>query len=138
MVTPIIVRHSQTKPAPKTSLVARAVLQDDTLEDAMEDDESSESSDMETQDQDVVVTRMVARSPKLLGSETLFTTSRPEGKMRDVITIDCYKINESDFKGTISYEEANEKIFTGALGLPVQLLHSLKMSYTDQRTVSFK
>ena len=82
--------------------------------------------------------RTAALSPKLMGTDSLFTTSRPNGKMRDVLTVECYKINESDFKGTINYSEAKEKIFMEELGLPVQLLHSLKMSYTNLRTISFK
>ena len=58
--------------------------------------------------------------------------------MRGVLTVECYKINESDFNETITYNEAKAHVFTGELGLPVQLLHSLKMSYTNSRTITFK
>ena len=56
----------------------------------------------------------------------------------DVLTVECLKINDLDFKGLVTFEEARVKIFMQALGLPAILLHSIKMNYDKVRTTSFK
>ena len=76
--------------------------------------------------------------PKSMDAESIFTTARSEGPMRDVLTVECMKLNENDFKGTVTYSEAQDKIFTEALGLSPDLLHSLKFGYSSCRTVTFK
>ena len=73
-----------------------------------------------------------------MDAESIFTTARSEGPMRDVLTVECMKLNENDFKGTVTYSEAQDKIFTEALGLSSDLLHSLKFGYSSCRTVTFK
>ena len=45
---------------------------------------------------------------------------------------------QSPVKSPDSYSEAKEKVFTGMLSLPAQLLHSLRMDYNNKRTISFK
>ena len=60
------------------------------------------------------------------------------GKKKDVITVECTRINGVHFKGSITYKEATTRIFTEALGLPRTLLHSIKMSYDKVRMVMFK
>ena len=77
-------------------------------------------------------------SPVQLGNKSMFLSQRPEGGMRDVITVECQKINGEDFKGTITYTEATLKIFQTQLGLPNDILHSAKMSFSKCRLVSFK
>ena len=77
-------------------------------------------------------------SPRQLGGGSFFFTSRPEGGMRDVLTIECLKLNGKVFKGTITYTEATVKIFQQELGLSADILHSVKMSFTRCRIVSFK
>ena len=73
-----------------------------------------------------------------LGSSSVFFTSRPESGLRDVLTVECHKINGQDFKGTITYTEATVKIFQQELGLSTEILHSVNMSFGKYRTVSFK
>ena len=51
----------------------------------------------------------------------------------DVLTVECLKINDLDFKGLVTFEEARVKIFMHALGLPAILLHSIKMNYVITR-----
>ena len=58
--------------------------------------------------------------------------------MRDVLTIECQQMNREDFKGTITNSEAAIKIFHQELGLPTDLLHSIKMSFARCRIISFK
>ena len=77
-------------------------------------------------------------SPPNLGSKTIFTTPGADGVMRDVIIVECSKLNDQAFRGTISYTEARDKIFMEKLGLPADLLHSMKMNYGTTRSVSFK
>ena len=58
--------------------------------------------------------------------------------MRDVLTVECSKINGKDFKGTITYTEATVKIYQDKFGLQADNLHSIKMSFSTCRVVSFK
>ena len=107
-------------------------------------------SDDEEMEQDVVVDNdddgipsvpTVAATivpPVQLGNNSVFHTFRPEGGMRDVITIECQKINGEEFKGTITYTEATVKIFQQGLGLTNEILHAVKMLFNKFRIVSFK
>ena len=112
MVTPIIVRHSQSKTAQrKTSAtqLARTILSTtmeefeemDTENQSIDGDEANDKEESGGRDGDEL--RIADLSPKLLGAESIFTTMRPDGRLRDVLIIECYKINESDFNGTINY-----------------------------------
>ena len=65
--------------------------------------------------------------PKQLGENSLFITQRPEGAMRDVINVECSKINGELFKGTITSTKATIKIAQNILGLCPNDLHSIKM-----------
>ena len=78
------------------------------------------------------------QTPGQLGAGSVFYTSRPEAGLRDVLTVECPKINGEDFKGTITYTEATVKMFQLELGLPVDIIHSVKMSFGKYRTVTFK
>ena len=77
-------------------------------------------------------------APRQLGSKSLFITPRSEGGLRDVINVECLKINGEDFKGAITYTEANIKIYQQKLGLRPENLHSVNMSFNKYRIVSFK
>ena len=48
--------------------------------------------------------------------------------MKDVITVECQKINGKLFIGTVNYSEAKIKIFQDGLGLDVGLLESVKIN----------
>jgi hypothetical protein len=56
---------------------------------------------------------------------TLAFEKPPNGPMRDRITIDILKIDENDFKGTISPIETKNLIYINTLGLDRNLLHGL-------------
>ena len=49
---------------------------------------------------------------KSLNNTYIFVTPKPDGSMRDVLTVECRKLNKNDFKGTITYSEAREKILS--------------------------
>ena len=51
--------------------------------------------------------------------------------------MECPKINQSKFHGIINYNEAKEKIFNKALGLPTDILGSVRMSYHKHPTIQF-
>ena len=76
--------------------------------------------------------------PNMLGNKTIFVTKKSEGSLKDVLIVECIKINGGQFKGTITLTEAREKIFIEKLGLPANLLHSFKMNFGKFRSVSFK
>ena len=39
-----------------------------------------------------------------MGEKTLFTTSSPEGVMIDVFIVECFKMNDENFRGTVTHE----------------------------------
>ena len=45
-----------------------------------------------------------------------------ENEMRDVITVECQKLNGKQFIGTVNFSEAKIKIFQDGLGLDGGLL----------------
>jgi hypothetical protein len=55
----------------------------------------------------------------------------PNGPMRDRMTVDILKIDENDFKGTISPFEAKNLIYVNTLGLDRNLLHGLDISWSN-------
>ena len=130
IVTPIIMRHRRSLNRDK--MVGSA--------DPWEDDGDGENDSEDLMQVDEVPNDQ-APAPahaKQMGEKSRFITPRPDGSMRDVLTIECPKMNGVAFKGSITYTEAREKIFHELLGLPRELLHSLKMSYTKCRTITFK
>ena len=76
--------------------------------------------------------------PRQMGTNSIFITKRPEGAMRDVVNVECTKINGEDFKGTITYTEATVKMSQQKMGLQTDNLHSIKMYFNKCRMVSFK
>ena len=61
----------------------------------------------------------------------------PNGPMRDRITVDILKIDENDFKGTISPIEAKNLIYINTLGLDRNLLHSLDISFKGHPVITY-
>ncbi len=57
--------------------------------------------------------------------------------MRDQITIDILKIDENDFKGTISPIEAINLIYINTLGLERNLLHGLDISFKGHPVITY-
>ena len=55
------------------------------------------------------------------------TNGNGTSHMRDIIIVECQKLNGDDFKGTVNYSEAKAKIFQAGLGLNPSLLDTVKM-----------
>ena len=58
--------------------------------------------------------------------------------MRDVITVECQKLNGKQFIGTVNFSEAKMKIFKDGLGLDAGLLETVKINFTKCPVVTFK
>ena len=88
---------------------------DETESDYDEDDEHDESmSGVENENEN---DESGGTNPQ---TEKMPTTKNQT--LKSTITIECSRMNESRFHGTINYTEAKEKIFTKALGLPTEIL----------------
>ena len=126
-MTPIVIRHrrSVTDMIPARAPVL-SFAGDDEFEELMEFCDSS------------IDDLAIQAIPKQLGENSIFITQRPEGAMRDVINVECSKINGELFKGTITYTEATIKIAQNILGLCPNDLHSIKMSFNKCRVILFK
>ena len=147
MVTPIIIRHrsNRTEGCPCPSFVdggANVGLVDSDGNEVMDvgdvGDVGEDGGDVVTKSGVKEHERGLPPAPRLLGENSIFITQRPEGGMRDVLNVECSKINGEDFKGTITYNEATIKIFQQKMDLPVENLHSIKMSFNQCQMVSFK
>ena len=73
-----------------------------------------------------------------MGERTIFVTPKPEGGMRDEIVIECQKLNDKPFKGTITFKEAKIAIFQNTLGYQPDLLHSIRTSFNGCPVLRFK
>jgi hypothetical protein len=62
----------------------------------------------------------------------------PNGPMRDRITVNILKIDENDFKGTISPIEAKNLIYINTLGLDRNLLHGLDISFKGHPVITYR
>ena len=58
--------------------------------------------------------------------------------MRDVITVECRKLNGKAFIGTVNYSEAKTKIFHEGMGLDPSLLDSVKKKFNKCPVVHYK
>ena len=61
-----------------------------------------------------------------------------ENMMRDVITVECQKLNGKQFIGTVNFSEAKVKIFQDGLGLDAGLLGTVKITFNKCPVVTFK
>ena len=73
-----------------------------------------------------------------LGDNTRFTTPGSEGPLRDEIVVECQKLNDRPFKGTITFNEAVDSIFTEIMGFQFADLYSVRMRFSGCPTVRFK
>ena len=124
VVTPIVIRRKTVD----TGGIVKAMLPMGDDNENGESDVEMEQNDEESGDQGEKVAKA---NPELLGNRSMFHTFKPEGGLRDVLTIECQKINGEDFKGSITYTEATVKIFQQALELPTDVIHSVKMSFDN-------
>ena len=73
-----------------------------------------------------------------LGEQTRFVTPPPNGQMRDEFTVECQKLNDRPFKGSITFDEARDTIFNQILGFEKRDLYSIRMQYSGCPIVKYK
>ena len=73
-----------------------------------------------------------------LGEDSIYKTAPPDGCMRDVLTVEVQTRNRENYRGTVTYSEAKYEIFMGALDLPEELLHGVKIQFGSGPVISFK
>ena len=61
-----------------------------------------------------------------------------ENMMRDVITVECKKLNGKPFIGTVNYSETKIKVFQDGLGLDTKLLGTVKIGFNKCPVITFK
>ena len=76
------------------------------------------------------------RNDKDKGDETI-PRNKGNQSLRSTLTVECLKMNESKFHGSVHYQEAKNKIFLKALGLPASLLKSVKMCFNKGLNIQF-
>ena len=76
--------------------------------------------------------------PRDLGESTRFVTPEQSGPYRDEIVVECQKLNDRPFKGTITFREATDVMFTRVMGFEYGELYSVRMRYSGCPTVRFK
>ena len=73
-----------------------------------------------------------------LGEQTRFVTPPPNGRMRDEFTVECQRLNDRPFKGSITFDEARDTIFNQILGFEKKDLYSIRMMYSGCPIVKYK
>ena len=73
-----------------------------------------------------------------LGDLTRFVTPPADGQMRDEFTVECQKLNDRPFKGTVTFDEARDTIFHEILGFDYTDLYSIRMRYSGCPILKFK
>ena len=58
--------------------------------------------------------------------------------MKDIITVECNKLNGKLFNGTVNFSEAKTKIFQDGLGLDSNLLSTLQIKFNKCPIITFK
>ena len=61
-----------------------------------------------------------------------------QNKMKDIIIVECQKLNGALFNGTINFSEAKIKIFKDGLGLDTALLAKVKILFNKCPVITFK
>ena len=76
--------------------------------------------------------------PADLGDNTRFVTPAQNGPFRDEIVVECQKINDRPFKGTITFTEATDSIFMAIMGFNFNDLYSVRMRFSGCPTIRYK
>ena len=107
-VTPIVIRHKSCLTDNLKSGTSFQVDNDDNddimevvdsdLEEGEEEDVNDNGNGTENGNNNPGSTTIQAISPRKLGNNSLFWSSKPEGGMRDVLTVQCLKLNGEDFR----------------------------------------
>ena len=67
-----------------------------------------------------------------------FEKQKPDGPMRDKVTVDIFKIGDQQFKGTIKLKEAKTKIYKEAMGLPRDNLHAIEIEFRGHPVITYR
>ena len=67
-----------------------------------------------------------------------FEKQKPEGPMRDKVTVDIFRIGDQQFKGTIKLKEAKTKIYKEAMGLPRDNLHAIEIEFRGHPVITYR
>ena len=73
-----------------------------------------------------------------LGEHSYFVTQKPEGGLRDDIIIECNTINDSEFRGAITFKEAKFGMFQDIFGYDPSLVHSVTVTNSGCPVVKIK
>ena len=57
--------------------------------------------------------------------------------MKDIITVECQKLNGKISNGTVNFSEAKIKVFQDGLGLNTGLLGSVKITYNKCPIITY-
>ena len=58
--------------------------------------------------------------------------------MKDIITVECHKLNGKLFNGKVNYIETKTKIFQDGLGLDPNLISSVQIYFNKCPIITFK
>ena len=58
--------------------------------------------------------------------------------LKNIITVECQKLNGKTFHGTVNYSEAKIKIFQDGLGLDPSLLDCVKITFNKCPVINYK
>ena len=72
---------------------------------------------------------MPAQNPEII--------NRIEEVMKDIITVECRKLNGKLFNGTVNYSEAKTKIFKDGLGLDPNLLGTVRINFNKFPIITY-
>ena len=70
--------------------------------------------------------------------DRIFRTPDPEGPMRDDIVVEIQTVNDRPFKGSLTFTEAKDGVFSTCMGLDIQLLHGIRFAFSTYPVVKFK
>ena len=76
--------------------------------------------------------------PSDLGENTRFFTPVQNGPLRDEIVVECRTLNDRPFRGSITFKEVTEFMFTEVMGFQFADLYSVRMRFSGCPTVRFK
>ena len=128
--TPIIIRHDNTRGkvnANKPEFIPKMNLAEVTDGEKDEDDDN-QGEEMEVEIPAIDHVKITAP----------IYQNKPESVLKNSITVECPRMNESTYRGTINYTGAKKKIFCNGLGLSLELLSAVRMTFKTHPIIQFK
>ncbi len=99
---------------------------------------SSRRSSASSKSTYTTVTQKSLKETEPKASESVFTTSKPEGAFHDEIIVELQTIDDQIFRGSVALKEARPKIFQEILGFKQEDLSGLIMNYSGGQIVTYK